>query len=132
MPHDKAQHVGQIEREIEGGMPTAKASARTVRRELNLYLDAIGKYLPARFCRMLIRLRRPTRWPARVGVSLLLVVGGLLSFLPVLGLWMLPLGLIIISQDLPILQRPLLRMFQWADRWTKAWRRPAASTRGQA
>jgi hypothetical protein len=59
-----------------------------------------------------------------------LVVGGLLSFLPVLGLWMLPLGLIIISQDLPALQRPLLRVFQWADRRSKAWRRPAASIKG--
>ena len=48
-------------------------------------------------------------------VSLVLVVGGLFSFLPVLGLWMLPLGLIIISQDLTFLQRPLLHLIRWTE-----------------
>lgn len=96
-----------------------------IRRELNLYLDSIGRYLPARFCRWVIWLRRPSRLLARIAVSLLLVVGGLLSFLPILGVWMLPLGLIILSQDLPFLQRPLLRALQWADRSWKGWRPPA-------
>ena len=130
MTIDKARRLASIERTIDAAEPAPTASRATVRRELNLYLDAIGKYLPAWFCRTVIRLRRPSRWPARIAISLLLVVGGLLSFLPVLGLWMLPLGLIIISQDLPALQRPLLRVFQWADRRSKAWRRPAASIKG--
>jgi hypothetical protein len=125
-----ARRAARIEREIETAEPSSTATKATVRRELNLYLDAIGKYLPAWFCRAVIRLRRPSRWPARVAISLLLVVGGLLSFLPVLGLWMLPLGLIIISQDVPVLQRPLLRCFRWADRRSKAWRRPATSMKG--
>ena len=127
MTTDEARRFGDIGRAIDAAEPASTASRTTVRRELNLYLDAIGKYLPAWFCRMVIRLRRPSRWPARIAISLLLAAGGLLSFLPVLGLWMLPLGLIIISQDLPALQRPLLRVFQWADRRSKAWRRPAAS-----
>jgi hypothetical protein len=96
-----------------------------VRRELDRYLAAIGRYLPKWFCRTVIWLRQPSRVLARVAVALLLVAGGLLSFLPVLGLWMLPLGLIIISQDLPFLQRPLLRTFQWVDRKWKGWRQPA-------
>jgi hypothetical protein len=124
---DEARRLAGIERTIDAAEPASTASRTTVRRELNLYLDAIGKYLPAWFCRTVIRLRRPSRWPARIAISLLLVVGGVLSFLPVLGLWMLPLGLIIISQDLPALQRPLLRVFQWTDRRSKAWRRPATS-----
>jgi hypothetical protein len=130
--HDigKAARIDGVEQAIATAEPASTASRKTVRRELNLYLDAIGKYLPARFCRMVIWLRRPSRLPVRILVSLLLVVGSLLSFLPVLGLWMLPLGLIILSQDLPMLQRPLLRAFQWADRWSKAWRRPAASIKG--
>lgn len=35
------------------------------------------------------------------------MIGGILSFLPVLGIWMLPLGLILLAIDLPILQRPV-------------------------
>jgi hypothetical protein len=91
---------------------------------LNLYLDRIGRFLPAWFCRFVIWLRRPSRVLMRIAISLLLVLGGLLSFLPVLGLWMLPLGLVILSQDLPFLQRPLLRSFQWIERKWPRRRRP--------
>jgi len=100
-------------------------SDRAVRRELDRYMAASDAYLPGWFCRAMIWLRTPSRVAARAAVALLLIVGGLLSFLPVLGLWMLPLGLIIISQDLPFLRRPLLRTFQWADRKWQAWRKPA-------
>ncbi len=35
----------------------------------------------------------------RIAVALLLILGGIFSFLPVLGLWMLPLGLMLVAQD---------------------------------
>jgi hypothetical protein len=34
-----------------------------------------------------------------------LVFGGFLGFLPVLGFWMIPLGLLVLSQDLPAVRR---------------------------
>ncbi len=34
-----------------------------------------------------------------------LIFGGLLGFLPVLGFWMIPLGLIVLSVDLPAVRR---------------------------
>src|SRR5262245_37014907 len=70
---DGIPHVDSVERAIAGTEPPAIASPRTIRRELNLYFDAIGKYLPDWFCRMAIRLRRPSRWPLRIAASLLLV-----------------------------------------------------------
>jgi hypothetical protein len=41
------------------------------------------------------------KWPRflRVTVGTLLVLGGLLGFFPVLGFWMIPLGLIILAVD---------------------------------
>jgi hypothetical protein len=43
----------------------------------------------------------------------------LLSFLPVLGFWMLPLGLLLFAQDIPMLQPPLVRALAWVERrWT--------------
>lgn len=36
-----------------------------------------------------------------------LLVGGLLGFLPVVGFWMLPLGLGLIALDVPLLRRKL-------------------------
>lgn len=53
------------------------------------------------------RLRR-TMPRSRLGRQVLggaLVVGGLLGFLPVLGFWMVPLGLVVLSVDSPRLRR---------------------------
>ncbi len=38
---------------------------------------------------------------ARLAIGLLLIIGGILGFLPVLGFWMVPLGLLVLSYDLP-------------------------------
>lgn len=61
-------------------------------------------------------LRRPSSRLVRIPLAVLLVVGGIFSFLPILGLWMLPLGLLLIAQDVPILQPPLARALGWAER----------------
>lgn len=50
------------------------------------------------------RLLRQQGALVRVPLALLLVLGGLASVLPFLGLWMLPLGLLLLSVDLPIVQ----------------------------
>ena len=41
----------------------------------------------------------------RQAMGIALVIGGILGFLPVLGFWMLPLGLVILSIDLPSLRK---------------------------
>ena len=53
------------------------------------------------------RLRRDSWFPIRFPLALLLIAGGLFSFLPVLGIWMLPLGLLLLAVDLPILRGPI-------------------------
>lgn len=42
---------------------------------------------------------------ARQALGVALVIGGILGFLPVLGFWMIPLGLLVLSIDLPFLRR---------------------------
>ncbi|WP_299862963.1 hypothetical protein [uncultured Hoeflea sp.] len=49
--------------------------------------------------------RLPQRAPARIMIGGGLVAGGVLGFLPVLGFWMIPLGLLVLSQDLPAVRR---------------------------
>jgi hypothetical protein len=61
-------------------------------------------------------LRKPSSRYARIPLALLLIVGGIFSFLPVLGLWMLPLGLLLFAQDVPVLQQPMARMLGWVER----------------
>lgn len=43
---------------------------------------------------------RQPKW-LRIGLGIILCLGGFLWFFPVLGLWMLPVGLIVLSQDIP-------------------------------
>ena len=51
------------------------------------------------------RLSLPASRIFRVLLGVGLCVGGLLSFLPVLGIWMLPLGILVLSVDLPPVRR---------------------------
>jgi hypothetical protein len=49
--------------------------------------------------------RLPRRAPLRIALGSGLIAGGILGFLPILGFWMLPLGLLVLSQDLPAVRR---------------------------
>lgn len=94
--------------------------------EINRYFDAIQRRLPVWVCRYIQWLRRPTSFWARLIVAILLVVGGIFSFLPILGLWMLPLGFLLIAQDIPVLQKPLVSALSWVEaKWnsvTEKWK----------
>jgi hypothetical protein len=46
-------------------------------------------------------------------------LGGLFWFLPVLGLWMLPLGLLVLSIDIPAVRRLRRRIEIWWGRRKK-------------
>jgi hypothetical protein len=58
----------------------------------------------------------PKSKPIRIGIGILLVVGGLIGFLPVLGFWMIPLGLLVLSIDLPIVRRWRRQLTVWWHR----------------
>lgn len=72
-------------------------------------------------------LRRDSWFPIRFPLALMLIVGGLFSFLPVLGVWMLPLGLLLLAVDLPVLRGPIstlvIRGRRTTKRWLRRWRR---------
>lgn len=50
-------------------------------------------------------LHLPHSRAARVGIGIGLLGGGMLGFLPVLGFWMIPLGLMVLSTDIPRVRR---------------------------
>ncbi len=77
--------------------------------------------LPDRGRRAVEWLRVPDRRWLRLGVAVLLIFGGFLSFLPVFGLWMLPLGLALMSDDIPWLKVPLEKASRGVERlWARA------------
>jgi hypothetical protein len=86
--------------------------------DLDRELDRLERKLTPRMARFAHWVRQPSarwvRWP----LALVLIVGGVFSILPVLGLWMLLVGLGLIAQDIPVLRRPMTRLVAWInDRW---------------
>ena len=78
-------------------------------------LESLVARLPGRFRNATLWLLRPeSRW-ARIPAGLLLILGGFLSLLPVFGLWMLPLGLLLIAEDVPVVRRSLARALDWLE-----------------
>ena len=88
--------------------------------------ERIEARLPAPVRRLMRGLRKPSlRW-VRLPLGILMLLGGLLWFLPVLGIWMIPFGLLILAEDYPPIQRPLRRAIIGLElRWRKlrrSWR----------
>jgi hypothetical protein len=106
-------------------MDEASTEAKT-ERILQRRLDKAERYLPGLLGEWVAHLRRPSASWVRVPLGIALVLGGALSVLPVLGIWMLPLGLMLLALDVALLRRPAARMLIAGERlWSrlrKAWR----------
>jgi len=61
--------------------------------------------LRVRFKRALARVRRTVPPGLRLVLGLLLIVGGVFGFLPILGFWMIPLGVAVAALDISPLWR---------------------------
>jgi hypothetical protein len=98
-------------------------------------LEQLIDRLPARVQAATRWLRRPSsRW-ARVPAGVLLIIGGLLSILPLLGLWMLPLGVVLLADDVPVFRRMRDTLLNQLERRRPAWfaelRRDSRSQAGE-
>ncbi|NBB47403.1 hypothetical protein GVN24_03865 [Rhizobium sp. CRIBSB] len=69
----------------------------------------------------------PRSRTGRIVTGTALVGGGFLGFLPVLGFWMVPLGLIVLSHDIPAVRRRRRRIAVW---WNRRKDAPKADRRG--
>ncbi len=75
-------------------------------------------HLPRSFRRAFRWMRGPSAKWLRLPIGVLFMLGGLLWFLPILGAWMMPLGLLLLAQDIKLLHRPVGRAVLWlVDRW---------------
>ena len=61
-------------------------------------------------------LHMPQSRPLRVTLGILLVLGGIVGFLPVLGFWMIPLGILILSYEFALVRRLRRRFVVWWQR----------------
>ena len=80
--------------------------------------EGLERKVPDRVCRAIRWLRDPSaRW-VRVPLGVLFIIGSALWFLPVVGIELLPLGLLLIATDVPFLRKPVGRFLIWLEhRW---------------
>jgi hypothetical protein len=84
-------------------------------------LHRLVSRLPERVQRCVHWLRRPSaRW-LRIPAGLLLIIGGFLAILPVFGLWMLPLGLLLLAEDIGPLRRGSGQVLAWVEERHPTW-----------
>lgn len=76
--------------------------------------DALRPGQVLRIGKWQFQLPRNRLWRTLLGVAFIL--GGIVGFLPVVGFWMIPVGLLILSNDIPMIRRWRRRLIIWAGR----------------
>jgi len=91
------------------------------RRVISEAYGELESEVPDSVARAMRWLRAPRmRW-LRITAGVLFLVAGCLWFLPVVGLEFLPVGLLLLAEDVPFLRKPVGRMILWfVDRWRAA------------
>jgi hypothetical protein len=91
-------------------------------------LDRLIGRLPRRLRSTVRFLRQPSRRWLRIPMGLLLTLGGVLGFLPIVGFWMLPIGLVLLADDVQQLRSCRSRILDWVEhrrpRWLSRGSRP--------
>ena len=86
------------------------------KKELEEAYQGLEREAPGRIARVLRWMRNPkSRW-VRLPVGILFIALSMLWFLPVVGLELLPLGLLLVAQDVPFLRKPVARMLIWLEK----------------
>lgn len=109
-------------------------ASRTNKERLAQAFERLEKELPDWLARFVHRMRGPRAHWVRIPLGVLFVAAGFFWFLPILGVEFLPIGLMLLAQDVPFLRRPMAAMMEWLlDRWDtfKAWWRKRRAARRQ-
>jgi hypothetical protein len=85
-------------------------------QDLDEHLDRFAARLPSWASRFLDWLWKPGAKWVRLPIGIVLILAGIVGFLPILGFWMVPLGLIVLAKDFTPLQPALVRFLDWIER----------------
>lgn len=80
-------------------------------------MTAQDNQMPARKISVFGReFKMPRSRGLRITIGILLTIGGILGFLPILGFWMVPLGLLVLSYEFAMVRRHRRRFVVWWER----------------
>jgi len=99
--------------------------------ELDRAFDGLEQEAPDWLSRAMHWLRAPESRKVRIPLGVLFIAGGLLWFLPVVGIELLPIGLLLVAQDVPFLQKPVARAILWLEERWRAHKRRRRAARGK-
>jgi hypothetical protein len=71
------------------------------------------------------KVRLPASMTLRSLIGAALILGGIFGWLPILGFWMIPLGLLVLSYEVPFIAR-------WRDRLGDWWKRRKVKKQARA
>ena len=84
-------------------------------------IELLIRRLPERWQNMMRRIRSgQARW-WRIVIGILLCLSAFFWFLPILGLWMLPLGMVLLAEDIPFIRRLNNRALGWVEAKHPRW-----------
>ena len=104
-----------VKSDVDGLSGATGRGAMTQMPDFDQEMDRLQDYIPDWAGRNLKRLRRPRAVWVRVPTGIALTGGGVLSFLPVLGIWMLPVGLALLAHDVRVLRRPVAHVLHFTN-----------------
>jgi hypothetical protein len=104
---------------MDGAQPVSDTHSRRFDRRF----DRLENGLPGFLRRTLRWLRSPAARLIRMPIGILFVIGGFMGFLPVLGFWMIPVGVLLLAQDITLLKRPAGQAMVGGERRLRALRR---------
>lgn len=85
------------------------------KEKLDQAYEGLERETPDRVSRAIRWLRGPTSKWVRLPLGILLIAGGFFGFLPVLGFEFIPIGLLLIAQDIPFLRKPAADFMLWLE-----------------
>jgi hypothetical protein len=103
------------------------------KQDLDRAFDVLVRHVPGWLGRVIGWVRHPQSKWWRIPLGLVFIASSVVWFLPVVGIEFLPLGLLLIAQDIPFLRGPVGRATLWLElkaarlyRWWQGRRRPGA------
>ncbi len=87
-------------------------------------IEALEKHIPIWFSRNLNRIRGERAIWIRVPTAVVLILAGVLGFfpLPIVAVWMLPVGLALLAHDISMLRRPMAHLLRFINRKIEKWK----------
>lgn len=85
-------------------------------KKLDQAFNTLEQEIPKKVARRIHWLRSDRAKWVRIPMGFVLIVAGCFGYLPIIGIELIPLGLLLIAQDVPFLRKPVAELMLWLER----------------